>query len=73
MEAAEAILEDAAGHHPEAAIIHYKLARHAAMPECADEAREQLERAVRLKPGLHLLAASEPDLQALGGAGYPAS
>ena len=68
---AEAV--EAAGHHPDTAIIHYKLACHAAVSGRLDEARQRLEHALRLKPGLHLLAASEPDLQALGGAGYPAS
>ena len=73
VEAAEEILEEALGHHPEVAAIHYNLACHAAVQGRVDEARQRLEHAARLKPGLHLLATSDLDLQPLGGAGYPAS
>jgi hypothetical protein len=58
--------EEAAGHHPDFAFLHYELAR------CAPRtARERLARALELDPDMRLLAADDPALGCLGLAGRP--
>lgn len=72
VEAAEAILEEALDQHSDVAMLHSNLACYAAVRGRIEAARRKLDHAAVLDPKVLEVAADDPDLQLLRGAGNPA-
>lgn len=65
LEEAEQILLDARERHPKEAMISYNLACYASVAGRLDEARERLDRAIALDPGIEVMARDDEDLAPL--------